>query len=92
MLPLPAPLRSSGVHASAQASLPPPADPPTVILFLAANPVDTTPLRLDVEMRAIDEVLQKTPYRTRFNLQQQWRLRPADFEAAPVSPRHRPLQ
>jgi hypothetical protein len=38
------------------------------ILFLAANPRDTDPLRLDQEVRAIDEALRKAAYRDSFDL------------------------
>ena len=36
------------------------------ILILAANPQDTTQLRLDVEMREIDAVLRRTGRRDEF--------------------------
>jgi len=38
------------------------------ILFLAANPQDTERLRLDEEVRAIDEALRKSAFRDRFDL------------------------
>jgi pSer/pThr/pTyr-binding forkhead associated (FHA) protein len=37
------------------------------ILFLAANPRDTTPLRVDEEMRTIEERLRESEYRDRFD-------------------------
>ncbi len=45
------------------------------ILFLGANPSDTTRLRLDKEMREIDDVLRKTEYRDVFELKQHWAIR-----------------
>jgi hypothetical protein len=45
---------------------------PTTILFLAANPKGTTPLRLDEEMREIEAGLQRSKYRDRFELEQRW--------------------
>jgi hypothetical protein len=38
------------------------------ILFLAANPIDATRLHLDDEFNHIDEMLQKTKYKDRFEL------------------------
>jgi hypothetical protein len=71
---------------------PDPAQPkperPIRILFLAANPVDTEPLRLDQEMRAIDEVLRRADYRDRFEIKQQWAVRIGDLQEALL--RHRP--
>ena len=51
----------------------------TTILFWAANPVDTDALRLDEEVRTIDERLQTTELRDRFDLRQQWALRIGDL-------------
>jgi hypothetical protein len=62
--------------------------PPIKILFLAANPVDTDPLRLDEEIRAIDEALRKTEFRDRFELEQQWAVRVGDLQEALL--RHKP--
>ena len=39
------------------------------ILFLAANPVNTTQLRLDEELRDIKAALQMATYRDRFQLE-----------------------
>ncbi len=59
------------------------AEPPTrVILFLAANPVSTKPLRLDEEVREIESGLQRSKYRDRFELKQQWAARPRDLQRA----------
>ena len=51
------------------------------ILFLAANPLTTSKLRLDQEVRAIDQVLQQTKYRDRFQIEQQWAVRVTDLQA-----------
>jgi CHAT domain-containing protein len=61
---------------------------PTRILFLAANPTDTTPLRLDEEIRAIDESLLKAKFRDKFDLQQHWAVRVSDLQSCLL--RHEP--
>ena len=43
-------------------------EPPVRILFLAANPRDTDPLRLGEEVRTIDERLREADYRDRLDL------------------------
>jgi len=53
---------------------------PIKILFLASNPTDTQPLRLDQEMRAIDQALREAEYRDRFDLKQQWAVRVSDLQ------------
>jgi hypothetical protein len=50
------------------------------ILFLAANPMDTTSLRLDEEIRTIDRVLRQSEFRERFDLKQQWAVRVSDLQ------------
>ena len=62
----------------------PPANPerPIRILFLAANPIDTQPLRLDEEMRAIDRALREAEFRDRFEVKQQWAVRIGDLQEA----------
>jgi hypothetical protein len=52
------------------------------ILILAANPQGTSPLRLDLEVRAIDEGLRRSPQRDRFQIQQRWATRPRDVQRA----------
>lgn len=52
------------------------------ILFLAANPKGTEPLRLDEEVREIDEGLRRAKHRDRFTLKQQWAVRPRDLQRA----------
>lgn len=51
-----------------------------VILFLAANPEDTIPLKLDEELRAIDQELQKTEFRNRFDLRSALAMRYGDLQ------------
>ncbi|MBV7326919.1 AAA family ATPase [Chloroflexi bacterium TSY] len=50
------------------------------ILFLAANPSDTPPLKLDEESRTIDEALRQSEYRENFDFQQHWALRIHDVQ------------
>lgn len=50
------------------------------ILFLAANPVDTQPLRLDQEMRAIDQAMRQSEFRNKFDIRQQWAVRISDLQ------------
>jgi hypothetical protein len=58
------------------------------ILFLAANPSDTTRLRLDQEIRAIDEKLRQTEFRDKYEIEQQWAVRVADLQGHLL--RHKP--
>lgn len=51
------------------------------ILFLAANPKDTRPLRLDAEIRAIDQVLHQSQYRDRFEIKQHWAVSVMDIQS-----------
>ncbi len=53
---------------------------PIRILFLAANPKDTLPLRLDAEMRAIDQALQQAKFRNQFEIHQHWAVKVADIQ------------
>lgn len=50
------------------------------ILFLAANPTDSTRLRLDEESRTIDQALRLAKFRDRFDLIQHWAVRVADLQ------------
>ena len=50
------------------------------ILFLAANPLKTTRLRLDEEIRSIDEAIQKSAFRKNIELNQQWATRALDLQ------------
>jgi len=52
------------------------------ILILAANPTDTPPLRLDEEVREIDNGLQRAQRRDEFILKQKWATRPEDMRRA----------
>jgi len=58
------------------------------ILFLAANPKDTIPLRLDEEIRAIDQVLRQAEFRDRFDIKQHFAVRVDDLQALFL--RHKP--
>lgn len=58
------------------------------ILFLAANPTDTPSLRLDVEMRAIDQALHQSEYHDRFDIRQHWAVRIVDLQGYLL--RHKP--
>ncbi|NES81117.1 MAG: CHAT domain-containing protein [Moorea sp. SIO2B7] len=52
------------------------------ILILAANPKGTSKLRLDEEVREIDNGLQRCQKREQFLLKQQWAVRPRDIYRA----------
>jgi len=52
------------------------------ILVLAANPKATSRLRLDEEVREIDDVLKRTRKREEFNLQVRWAVRIRDVSQA----------
>lgn len=54
----------------------------TKILFLAANPKNTTPLSLEKELREIDEGLRRSKHRDRYELEQKWAVRPRDMQRA----------
>jgi len=49
------------------------------ILFLAANPKTSTPLRLDEEIRQIHERIRAAEFRDSFELQSRWAVRPLDL-------------
>jgi hypothetical protein len=55
-------------------------DKPIRILFLASNPRDTTPSRLEKEMRAIDEAIRQAEFRDKFDIRQQWAVRIRDLQ------------
>lgn len=50
------------------------------ILFLAANPSDTQPLKLDVEIREIDGKILRSEFRDLFKIEQQWAVRVTDIQ------------
>ncbi|MCG8366278.1 MAG: CHAT domain-containing protein [Pseudanabaenales cyanobacterium] len=52
------------------------------ILILAANPKNTSQLRLDEEVREIDEGLRQAKHRDQFQLIQKWATRPRDIYRA----------
>jgi len=52
------------------------------ILFLAANPKNSTPLRLGEEAKEIAEGLQRSKKRDKFDLQQQWAVTPREMQRA----------
>jgi AAA-like domain/CHAT domain len=52
------------------------------ILILAANPKNSTSLRLDREVREIDEGLTRATHRDCFELKQKWAVRPRDVQRA----------
>ena len=58
------------------------------ILFLAANPSDSTRLRLDEELREIDLALRSSEHRNRFDLRSHGAVRPRDLQHLLL--RHRP--
>jgi len=53
---------------------------PICVLFLAANPKQTDRLRLDEEVRAIDQALRMTKFRDRFIIEQSWAVRVTDLQ------------
>jgi hypothetical protein len=54
--------------------------PPFRILFLAANPKDTEPLRLDEEIRTIEERLRLSKHSFLFEIRQAWAVRVKDLQ------------
>lgn len=61
---------------------------PTRILFLAANPTNSTKLRLDEEIRAVDLALRLTEFRDKFEIKQHWAVRVSDIQSYLL--RHKP--
>jgi hypothetical protein len=58
------------------------------VLFLAANPRDTQPLRLDEEIREIDSAIRHAEYRNQFDIRQHWAVRVRDLQGYLL--RHQP--
>jgi hypothetical protein len=56
-------------------------DSPIRILFLGANPADSTPLRLDHEVREIDRSLASASLGHRFQLHQKWAVRASELQS-----------
>lgn len=50
-----------------------------VVLFFAANPIDQDHLRLDEEVRSIEEMIRKSEYRDSVKFVTKWAVRPADI-------------
>lgn len=50
-----------------------------VVLFLAANPIDQAPLRLDEEARAITDIIRKSKHRDSVQLETRWAVQPVDL-------------
>jgi hypothetical protein len=48
------------------------------VLFLASNPIDQAQLRLDEEVRAIQEMIRKSEHRDAVKLESRWAVRPMD--------------
>lgn len=61
---------------------------PIKILFLAANPTDTSRLRLDEEIRSIDQALRQAEFRDKFEVEQHWAVRVVDLQGYLL--RHKP--
>jgi hypothetical protein len=55
---------------------------PKTILVLASNPKNQSSLRLDEEMREINEGLRRSQQREKFIVQQRWAVRPEDLRRA----------
>jgi hypothetical protein len=66
----------------ASSELSPSHAPKRTILLLASSPADQTRLRLDTEVREIDQGLRLSQQRSQFDLQQRWAVRPDDLRRA----------
>lgn len=62
--------------------------PKVNVLFLAANPKDSSQLRLDEEIRSIDLALRQAEFRDKFDIKQHWAVRVADIQSYLL--RHQP--
>ncbi len=49
------------------------------VLFMASNPIDSIPLRLDEEARSIQEMIRKSEHRDSVNFITRWAVRPMDI-------------
>lgn len=58
------------------------------ILFLAANPKNSTPLDLTREVKEIEAGLERSQKRDKFQLEQVWAVTPADVQRAMLD--HKP--
>ena len=79
---------SQGAPSTTQSGGAPAAKTAIKILFLGANPSDNTRMRLDAEVRMIDQALRLAQYRDRFDLIQQWAVRVSDLQGLLL--RHQP--
>lgn len=70
---------TSMAQATAQESTP---SPVKTVLFLAANPGATNPIRLDEEVREIQSGLGRSKCRDRFYIEQRWAFSPRDIQRA----------
>lgn len=61
---------------------------PIKILFLAVSPKGISPLRLDEEIRSIDQVLRQSRFRERFHIEQHWAVRVSELQGLLL--RHQP--
>ncbi len=61
---------------------------PTKVLFLSATPIDADRLRVEEEIREIDEAIRGSEYRDQFDIRQQSAVRVIDLQAHLL--RHRP--
>ncbi len=52
------------------------------ILILSANPKDSARIRLDEEVREIEEGLQRSKYRAQFQIKSKWAVRIRDLRRA----------
>lgn len=73
---------SSGLPASEKTPKPGPEPSVQVILFLAANPKDSSRLRLDEEARRIQGALERSKHRDKFELEQLWAVQIPDLRRA----------
>lgn len=79
---------SRGCPSTIHSLAPAPPARPVKILFLAADPIIISPLRLDEEARAIDRVLQLAQFRSHYELIQHWAVRASELQG--ILLRHRP--
>jgi proteasome lid subunit RPN8/RPN11 len=61
---------------------------PVRVLFLSANPADTSRLRLDEEIRSVDSAIRQSGAWNKFDLKQHWAVRVVDIQGYLL--RHRP--
>jgi hypothetical protein len=77
------PSGSTGTSSPIPATATPPGIPPVrTILLLAANPKGTPPLRLDEEVKKIDQGLERAKKRDQFKLVQKWAVTDDDLRRA----------